>query len=171
MGVRWITAVALTGAFLVGAAAGYGGHVQQLSMERATTERATHAEQERRARDEARVEAMARPYFDAVLFDPESLRLRGVFLRGVTICGEYNAKARAGGYGGFRRFILSNGSLETFKSEDDRPVEYYERAAFDRELALQESLWTLLCETDRDVTETPPPRDNAPERSAAPRHS
>lgn len=53
-----------------------------------------------------------RPQVGALLRDPQAARYRNVWVhtlpKGEVVCGEVNAKNRAGGYEGYARFVVFN---------------------------------------------------------------
>lgn len=60
--------------------------------------------------------ALAKEAVRQRLVDPESTKFRNVrHVEGELVCGEFNAKNRAGGYVGYRRFVYTGGDWATFE--------------------------------------------------------
>lgn len=65
---------------------------------------------------------IAKDTLAAQLTDPESARFRSIVLdKSGAVCGEFNSKNRAGGYTGFRRFLVFGQHVLI----DDRDQEQY----------------------------------------------
>lgn len=89
---------------------------------------AFHDEIERALGGRMGAEARARAALETVVVDPESLKLREVYAGSEgAVCGEFNARNRMGGYGGFRVFVVTaDGALRA--DWTDRPRTADERA-------------------------------------------
>jgi len=96
------------------------------------------------AKDAARLTTAAKTALAKRLKDPESLRLRELFIsssefevEGKTVivhyvCGEMNAKNSMGGYGGFRRFAANSVGVHVDDPDDQAGASAFESAVWSR---------------------------------------
>lgn len=81
------------------------------------------------------------------LNDPASAQFREVTFNpaGGTVCGEFNAKNRMGGYGGFTPFYVVNGLVRIQPDPGAAIFDEFERKDHERSLKGFTSMWDDLC--------------------------